>query len=296
MTLQIVVISTLNIALGYGLAIYLGHGQLPWKSVRKPSLQDASSSASLEPSTDDPAAVSLDRLESKTNLKAGTVEKLHVQASGADPMEQAAVTQQQESSENESQVATPEPISAMPEDSAPEVDSTPAQPVAEQTSTEPSASADAESPQAGIDPAAEQVGSDNETSTTPDEAAEAELPVAEQEPAEESLGEQVDDSLLEGIEAFQQQLQSQAQESDPSEDEQEPVEMASPGQAADEVAPASLAVDSDEASEGDTSHGDDVLAGIESFRAQLDEMRASVSDSQSDEAAEQTSEEKEPVT
>ncbi len=208
-TLFIIIISTTNIALGYGLALYLGHSKQP-RRVRLPV-----------------------RKRAKEQPAENTDEAL----GAAIPQEEEAATDSPlfpETAEQSPQESKDEPVEPPSIEAATKEESAPAESEPEQPPTAEPVEAKAEKPAATDGGAA---------SNSADASSEA-----------------IDDSLLEGIEAFQNQLG----ESQPEQAEKDD------SAAAEEATNASP---EDSAQDSSADDAEELLAGIESFRAQLADVK-----------------------
>lgn len=247
MTLFIVFLSITNIALGYALAVYLGHGQLPWRfglvrlrrKAKTPPIEKTAEEDGSKQKADDPKP----RQQEVSHAEEPTAEDAAKTVPAVDQAEKAPI--EKPSAEVEPEAEPAETIVAEPpqhEDDKVEVAaSREEEPLTEK---KPIEAAVEEEP---LRPAARGAAEETEPA--------AARPAADGE---------VDDKFLEGIEAFQNQLHG-----DDESPEASPEETAEDPEA--EVAPVSEPEESAERKK--SSAHDDVLQGIEAFRAQLASMQ-----------------------
>ncbi len=325
MTFFIIFIATVNLAIGYALAVYLGHGQLPWRVGALTLPRSATNPTATEP-VDDLPSESLEQAEAlEPNLpdeelveeaKPEVSAEVDPPAAEQPPSEEASAIEENETAQSQDAVGeqadhaeTPEAESVEEVAQAEEELEVPAEePIApeevEATTPAPTASVEevvkpvpeeasqeateddplpAHSEEAaGTDgPIAEQreqqpeistpVENDPVATTAPAEASELQEATSEQDVAEEEEGE-VNEQFLDGIATFQNQLEQPEQE-----------------ESTEDLA--AEATNDQPTTSQESPEEEDVLAGIEAFRAQLASIQQESASTTEEESAEETTEE-----
>jgi len=229
----LIIVSLTNIALGYGLAVYLGHGQFPWKAGS--SVAHLPSTMPTTPLADPAELPTLDDNAGFSNLDEDTAEEL-------DPIEdnqslddeqdtdEVEPTETNEDAQDEVDEGVTEEEEAIESDTPDEVNLSK---VTENDSSEPLAAESLESDSSVEEDLAEegkeidsqaprQAESSSETSTREETTDN----LSEQEPSTESTAKEsgepsevIEDEILDGLESFRTQLtEMQQQLTEPSED------------------------------------------------------------------------------
>jgi len=246
-TLLIVFLATGNIAIGYALAVYLGHGQLPWHlgsaMVPRPVASPSSREELVEPEElgipdeEINEAFEVPAIEQGLEEETALTEE-NPEAPPEAPIEEV-VSDRLEAVEDPIEVAPVDEVAHVVEEVVGEVE-------------------------AAVETEEEEIAASDEKIPEPP-ATDVSVEVSDQQAGTE---EKLDEKFLEGIAAFQSQLEQSEEESAEEVESETAQDEAAPSE--EPIAnPVETATDVQE----ESSISDDVLAGIESFRAQLATMQ-----------------------
>jgi len=253
-TILIVFLATTNIAIGYAIAVYLGHGQLPWRLSTPLRQQPPASPPEAVPA---PAEQHYDDPEELATVAEEASE-------AAEPIEETAEIFSADEVETTAEEAVVE--------SAVSAEEPPVVAEEKQKTVEPEAGVTEAEPATG--PAATVEASEPES----EGSIEAGSDFAEQEQSAVNADEKLDEKFLEGLADFQNQLK-QEESTGEAEANAVPEQTAPSKEPVAEVAEEKVdTVEPEIESQEEASISDEVLAGIESFRDQLANMQQQPSD------------------
>ncbi|NOY28654.1 MAG: hypothetical protein GXP28_00335 [Planctomycetes bacterium] len=262
MTLLIVFLATGNIAIGYALAVYLGHGQLPWRLGSAMVPRPVASPSSRE-ELDEPEELVTPDEEISEAFEVPAIEQVLEEETAPTeenpevPIEEV-VSDRLEAVEDPVEVARVDEAADVGEEVVEEVE-------------------EVEEVEATVETEEEEIAASDEKIPEPP-AIEASVEDSDQQAGTE---EKLDEKFLEGIAAFQSQLE-QSEEKSAKESAEEVESETAQDEAAPSEEPIANPVETATDAQEESSISDDVLAGIESFRAQLANMQQKSGEEESD--------------